>query len=1544
VDAPAPALLPLGGRARVRARRRPGRSAFDAQHTSANTANPNGKILRIVPIPDGPGHTIPDGNLFVDDDPKTLPEIYAMGFRSPFRFKVDPETGWIGMGDYGPDANAADPARGPQGSVEFNLITEPGNFGWPYCIRDNVPYVDFQFPDGPSGLPFNCASPVNDSPNNTGLENLPPAVPATMWLGYTETDARFPGLGTGGAPMGGPIYHYDPDNPSPTKFPEEFDGKWFIGEWNENWIKTVTLDDEGQAHAGENWTIETKLSGTISGGNSQGGLIAFGDTDNYVKIDAVARPNPGGRISQIELRSEVNRSPQSPQPNVNVPEGTTDIWLRLTKQGTTYSGAYSFDGENWTAISGSVSNPMESPRFGVYALGAAQSGEEVSFDYFRVDGRPGTDNPCVCVIPADDFEAGELDRERWNWIVREDESLYRFEDGVLWIETPPGDIYQNQNPSQTRNFILQDGARGGDNWAIETKVLVGNLNANYQQGGLIAYADDNNYVKLDAVADTSSQRAARVELVSEQNGSAQRREANVPEGVTEIWLRLNKQGNTYSGAYSFDGESWQTVSGTLQNQLQSPGFGIYTLGTGAPGPEVGFEYFDFIGEIDCPVVNDPPAIASVTADPAHGFAPLEVSFSVQVTDGDGDPLSYAWDFGDGGTAEGPSPTHTYTEPGAYEAKVTVSDGASQRSRKVEVLVLPEDDPSARFRALVFSKTEGFRHDSIPAGHAAIDELAEQHDFQVDHTEDASLFEPAILDRYDTVVFLSTTGDVLNAQQEAAFEEYIRDGGGFVGVHAAADTEYDWAWYGDLVGAYFMSHPPGTATADVVVEDHEHPSTASLPDRYEHEDEWYNFESPDFFGFADEDYSPRGTVHVLASVDEETYDEQDGTPEADDHPITWCQRFDGGRSWYTGMGHTAESFSEEHFLTQLLGGLETTAGVTPSEPCGEVPGVDTKPPRSTARLNPDSPGPGGTYDQPVEVIFEATDGDREPPEPQTHDVNAEGFEWDPDRLEITAGDEVRWNFPETAGAGHDVWLIPPGGDEDDAFEVSDGVVSPGGDPVSYTLDEPGRWRMFCSLHPGMDGLIDVDPAPAPASGVDYVEYRVITGLDATEWTRLHNSDDDEPFVASVVISDEGEHTVEFRSVDRAGNRELSRSLQFTVVPPAPCVAYSDEFYESDPKWAFRHPTSPLTLVTGGSLLFFLGSGEIDQDGTGPINFIGQPIPEGDFEIATELWSTGLAGDGSGPNGYAQAGLMLYQSDDNFVKVTRTRAAVFQPADQGKTFFEVGAETDGVIARSSQVGLAADNPDTWWLRLVREGDELTAYYATESPAEDGEWNEIPMSDGMDLSEIMPPENGPIYMGLYGANGSTSVSARWFRVAPDVDCDPPVIEELTAEPASGTAPLEVAFSVTASDEQVDELTYEWDFGDGSPVSDEEAPTHVYAEPGTYDATVTVSDGTDEVSESVRIEVGGLPRLAVTVKPKSRAIRAAKRRVAYRVVLRNDGNAAAEGVKVCAKAKKKLLAVKGKACRTVSVSRGERVKQRFVLKVKPAARGKRTRRSGSW
>ncbi|EFH30693.1 glycosyl hydrolase, partial [Streptomyces pristinaespiralis ATCC 25486] len=221
---------------------RPGRNpAYDARRTSGNTNDLRGKILRIKVEADG-SYSVPEGNLFAPGTEKTRPEIYAMGFRNPFRFSVDKKTGVLYVGDYGPDAGTADPKRGPAGQVEFARVTGPGNFGWPFCTGDNDPYVEYDFATKTSGATFDCANLKNTSPHNTGLVDLPPAQPA--WIPYDG--GSVPEFGSGSeSPMGGPVYHYDAGLDSPVKFPEAYDGDFFAGEFGRRWIKRIDTAEDG---------------------------------------------------------------------------------------------------------------------------------------------------------------------------------------------------------------------------------------------------------------------------------------------------------------------------------------------------------------------------------------------------------------------------------------------------------------------------------------------------------------------------------------------------------------------------------------------------------------------------------------------------------------------------------------------------------------------------------------------------------------------------------------------------------------------------------------------------------------------------------------------------------------------------------------------------------------------------------------------------------------------------------------------------------------------------------------------------------------------------------------------------------------------------------------------------------------------------------------------------------------------------------------------------------------------------------------------------
>jgi cytochrome c len=215
--------------------------------------------------------------------------------------------------------------------------------------------------------------------------------------------------------------------------------------------------------------------------------------------------------------------------------------------------------------------------------------------------------------------------------------------------------------------------------------------------------------------------------------------------------------------------------------------------------------------------------------------------------------------------------------------------------------------------LVFSRTTGYRHESIPVALQALSMLAEEHDWTVTATEDPAVFNDAGLEPIDVIVFVMTLGDdILDDAQQAAFERFIRAGHGFVGIHSATDTEFEWPFYGELVGAYFREHPD-VQPATLQVENREHPSTAHLMETWTRTDEWYSFRT-----------NPREKVEVLLSLDESSY--EPGASEMDgDHPIAWLREYEGGRSFQTALGHTEASYSEPAFLQHIVGGIEWASG-------------------------------------------------------------------------------------------------------------------------------------------------------------------------------------------------------------------------------------------------------------------------------------------------------------------------------------------------------------------------------------------------------------------------------------------------------------------------------------------------------------------------------------------------------------------------------------------------------------------------------------------
>jgi cytochrome c len=332
---------------------RPDRSPWDAQKSSSNTNDLRGKILRIHPEADGT-YTIPEGNLFPkgtdpSDRPKTRPEIYTMGHRNPYRISVDKRTGYVYWGDVGPDAGTDSVGVGPTAEDEYNQAKKPGNFGWPYFVGDNKAYNDVDFVTNKSGALFDPAHPFNDSPNNTGMRDLPPAQPAL--ISYPATDSKkFPIMGSGGrSAMAGPVYYKDDFRNAKRPFPDYYNGKVFLFEWMRDMILAVSFNEKGGMDKIERFLPNMPFSHPIDmafGPNGDLYVLEYG-TGWFLK-------NDDSRLVKIEFNAG-NRKP-TVQVAANQKAGAVPLKVNLSAEGTK-----DFDGDaltyQWKIVSRAGGQP-----------------------------------------------------------------------------------------------------------------------------------------------------------------------------------------------------------------------------------------------------------------------------------------------------------------------------------------------------------------------------------------------------------------------------------------------------------------------------------------------------------------------------------------------------------------------------------------------------------------------------------------------------------------------------------------------------------------------------------------------------------------------------------------------------------------------------------------------------------------------------------------------------------------------------------------------------------------------------------------------------------------------------------------------------------------------------------------------------------------------------------------------------------------------------------------------------------------------------------
>ncbi|MBB5906356.1 ThuA domain-containing protein [Actinoalloteichus hymeniacidonis] len=786
----------------------------------------------------------------------------------------------------------------------------------------------------------------------------------------------------------------------------------------------------------------------------------------------------------------------------------------------------------------------------------------------------------------------------------------------------------------------------------------------------------------------------------------------------------------------------------------------------------------------------------------------------------------------------------------------------------------EDDPPdhgspQEFDALVFSKTAGFRHDSIPAGIEAIEALGAEHGFNVTATEDAEDFNDDTLAQYEVVIWLSTTGDVLNDEQQGAFERYIQGGGGYAGVHAASDTEYDWPWYGDLVGGYFDSHPH-IQEATVHVEDHDHPSSAHLPEEWVRTDEWYNYQE-----------NPREDVHVLASLDESTYDP--GAGAMGDHPIAWCQDFDGGRSWYTGGGHTVESFEEPEFVQHLLGGIQTAAGVVGAN-CGggeEEPG------------NPDAPA-DEDFDQITLAKGDGVTG--EPigiavlPDRRVLHTSRYGevFVTTPDATTTLAGRIPVYNHDEDGLQGV---AIDPNFEENQWVYLYYAPVldTPAGDaPLTGTPEEFAEFEGHNQLSRFKlldDGMLDIDSEQqilqVPADRGICCHAGGEIDFDSQGNLLLSTGDDSNPFESSgyTPIDEREDRNPAFDAQRTSSNTNDLRGkvLRINVSEDGSYTIPEGNLFEEGTELTkpeiyamglrnpFRFAVDPVTdWIYLGEYGPDAGSADPNRGPGGTVEFnlikepsnlgwpycIGDNEPFIDYDFATS--TSGEAFDCAAPKN---------ESPNNTGLTDLPPAeAAWIPYDGGSVpEFGTGGESPmgGPVYRyDSELDVDTKFPeffdgknfayewDRGWIKTIEVGEE-------------GEPGAIePFFDSMELTRPMNIEFGPdgsLYVLDYGSGyfGGAEDSAV-YRIDYTQGGQTPRAT-VSADVTNGPAPLTVQFDPTGTEDPDDqELTYEWDFdGDGTVDSTEAGPvSHTYEEAGEYQARLAVTD-TDGLTGAATVTI---------------------------------------------------------------------------------------------
>ena len=765
------------------------------------------------------------------------------------------------------------------------------------------------------------------------------------------------------------------------------------------------------------------------------------------------------------------------------------------------------------------------------------------------------------------------------------------------------------------------------------------------------------------------------------------------------------------------------------------------------------------------------------------------------------------------------------------------------------------------KILVFSKTAAFKHASIPQGIAAIQKLGQENGFEVDTTKNATMFVEDTLKKYSAVIFLSTTGNVLDYNQEVAFERYIQAGGGFVGVHAATDTEYDWGWYGKLVGAYFNGHPK-PQEARFIIKDRDFPATKFFKDSiWQHTDELYNFKkiNPD--------------IHVLLTIDEGSYE---GGTNGDFHPMSWYHEYDGGRSFYTELGHTDESYTDDNYLKHLLGGIQYAIGgndkLDYSKAKSQFPpdanrftktilsqGKFFEPTEMTVLPNLDililqRRGEIILYDQKAKTIKEVGKLDVYWKTLHTKGVNAEegmlGLQKDPDF------DKNHWIYIYYSPAEKSVNRLSRFTFKDNTFDKSSEKI---------ILEVDSQREICChtggSIAFGPDGLLYLsagdNSTPFDERDVKYVNHGYaplndIPGHKQYDARRSSgNTNDLRGKIMRIKVNDDGSYDIPEGNLFPKGT-EKTRPEIYTMGHRNPYRISVDQ-KNGNLYWGEVGPDARAdSLKTRGPR----GYDEVNQAREAG-NF-GWPLFVGDNYAYVQFdYATGESGkpfDPENPENNSRNNTGLTQLPPAHP------AFIWYPYAESPDFPEVG--TGGRNAMAGPVYYSDLYPKETALPSYYDGkliiyDWVRGWMKAVTMFPNGDFNKMePFAPGVKLNACIDMEVGPdgkIYLLEYGSGWfSQNADSGLARIDYNGGNLPPLVDNLDIDKTSGVLPLKINATVEAKDPESDPMTFIWDFGDGNS-QETKTPevSYSYGTVGDYFVSVVVKDDKNGKTKSGVAEV---------------------------------------------------------------------------------------------